>query len=66
MSGDKKLAVFGEQLESVTAPPGTTAWTEVQKAGDAQLEQVTVAGKNPGEAMRTLQSTAATIGTGAR
>jgi multiple sugar transport system substrate-binding protein len=66
MSGDKKLAVFGQQLKTVTAPPGTTAWTEVQKAGDTQLEQLTVAGKDPGAAMKTLQSTASTIGTGAK
>lgn len=66
MSADPKLAVFGQQLKSVKAPPATSEWTEVQKAGDTQMERVTVAGDDPARAMKALQATAASIGTGAR
>jgi len=65
MKSDPKLAVFGRQLQDVDAPPATAEWTQVQSAGDAQMERVTVSGKDPAEALRTLQATAASIGTGA-
>ena len=65
MSADPKLAVFGRQLQSVDAPPATAEWTQVQSAGDAQMERVTVSGADPAQAMKTLQAEAASIGTGA-
>ncbi|MEV6347507.1 sugar ABC transporter substrate-binding protein [Actinoplanes sp. NPDC051851] len=66
LAGDAKLAVFGKQLEDVSAPPATTEWTQVQDAGNTQMERLTVAGEDPATAMRTLQETAARIGTGSR
>jgi multiple sugar transport system substrate-binding protein len=65
LSADPKLAVFGEQLRAVDAPPATAEWTQVQSAGDAQMERVTVSGEDAGAAMKALQADAATIGTGA-
>jgi multiple sugar transport system substrate-binding protein len=64
LGADRKLAVFGRQLQSVDAPPATPEWTEVQSAGDAQMERVTVSGTDPAQAMKTLQAGAAAIGTG--
>jgi multiple sugar transport system substrate-binding protein len=65
LAGDPKLAVFGEQLKNVNAPPATAEWTQVQSAGDSQLEKVNVSGADPAAAMKSLQATAASIGTGA-
>lgn len=65
LASDPKLAVFGQQLKDVNAPPATAEWTEVQSAGDAQMERVTVSGVDPAQAMKTLQGSAASIGTGA-
>jgi len=65
LAGDPKLAVFGEQLRDVNAPPATAEWTQVQSAGDSQMEKVNVSGEDPAAAMKSLQATAASIGTGA-
>jgi multiple sugar transport system substrate-binding protein len=64
LAGDAKLAVFGKQLRDVNAPPATAEWTEVQSAGNEQMERVMVSGADPAQAMKTLQQTAASIGTG--
>jgi multiple sugar transport system substrate-binding protein len=65
LAGDAKLAVFGEQLRDVNAPPATAEWTQVQSAGDTLMEKVNVSGEDPATAMKELQATAASIGTGA-
>ena len=64
LSGDDKLSVFGEQLKDTNAPPALTAWTQIAAAADRQLEQMIKAGKDPGAAMKDLQKTADSIGTG--
>lgn len=61
LSGDTKLAVFGQQLKDVTSPPNTAQWPQVQAAGDAQMERVTTAGLSPAAALKTLQSQADAI-----
>jgi multiple sugar transport system substrate-binding protein len=66
LAGDPKLAVFGRQLKSVDSPPATAEWTQVQSAGDAQMERVMVSGADPAQAVKALQATAAAIGTGER
>lgn len=66
LRGDPKLAVFGKQLQDVKSPPATAEWTQVQSAGDAQMERIIVAGDDPATAMKALQATAASIGTGER
>ena len=65
LAADPKLAVFGRQLRDVKAPPATVEWTEVQSAGDAQMERVTVSGYDAAQAMKALQANATSIGTGA-
>ncbi|WP_426995966.1 sugar ABC transporter substrate-binding protein [Pseudarthrobacter sp. N5] len=64
LSGDAKLAVFGDQLKDTNAPPSITTWTQVSAAADTQLEQIIKAGKDPASAVKELQSTADSIGTG--
>lgn len=64
LSGDSKLAVFGDQLKDVNSPPSLTTWTQVSAAADTQLEQIVKAGKSPSSALKELQSTADSIGTG--
>jgi multiple sugar transport system substrate-binding protein len=65
LSGDPKLAVFEDQLSDVKSPPANTAWTQVSAAGDDQLERIVKAGVDPATALKDLQSTADSIGTGA-
>jgi multiple sugar transport system substrate-binding protein len=64
LSGDAKLAVFGEQLKTTNSPPAVTTWTQVGAAADTQLEQIIRAGKDPAVAMKELQSMADSAGTG--
>lgn len=64
MSSDPKLAVFGDQLKSVKAPPATSQWTQIASQGNTQLERVTVAGSDPAAALTALQSFASSVGTG--
>jgi len=64
LADDKKLAVFGEQLKDTNFPPTIPTWTQVAAAADTQLEQIVKAGKDPAVAMKELQATADSIGTG--
>lgn len=64
LSGDNKLSVFGEQLKTTDSPPTVQTWTQVAAAADSALEQMVKAGQGPSEAMKGLQSTADSIGTG--
>ncbi len=63
LSGDPKLAVFGEQLKDTNSPPPVTTWTQVSAAADTQVEQIVKAGKDPAQALQELQSTAESLGT---
>jgi multiple sugar transport system substrate-binding protein len=64
LADDKMLAVFGDQLKSGDSPPQVKTWTQVSAAADTILEQVVRAGMSPAEAMKSLQSTADSLGTG--
>jgi multiple sugar transport system substrate-binding protein len=64
LAGDAKLAVFGEQMKDTNFPPTISTWTQVAAAADTQLEQIVKAGKDPAAAMKELQATADSIGTG--
>lgn len=64
LGGDRKLAVFQAQLKDVKSPPANTGWTQVSAAADTQLEKIVKTGASPAEAMKTLQSSADSIGTG--
>jgi multiple sugar transport system substrate-binding protein len=61
---DPKLAMFGEQLTDTNSPPAVSTWTQMAAAADTQLEQIVKAGKDPAEAMKALQSSADSLGTG--
>lgn len=64
LSGDDKLAAFGEQLESAEAPPATTTWVQVSAAGDTMLERISRQQSSPAEALAELQRQADSIGMG--
>ena len=66
LAGDPKMTVIGEQLASGDSPPQVATWTQVSAAADTVLEQIVKAGANPADAMKSLQSTADSIGTGTK
>ncbi|XUL85345.1 extracellular solute-binding protein [Streptomyces galilaeus] len=63
LTADPKLAVFKEQLNDTKSPPANTAWTQVSAAADTELEKI-VKGTDPATALKALQSSADSIGTG--
>ena len=64
LADDPKLSVFGEQLKDTNSPPSLKTWTQVSAAADTVLEQIVRAGAAPEEALKGLQATANSIGTG--
>lgn len=64
LAEDSKLSVFGDQLKTANNPPAVPAWTQVAAAADSEIEQIVKAGKDPAEALKSLQQTADSIGTG--
>jgi multiple sugar transport system substrate-binding protein len=64
LAGDSKLSVFGYQLKTTDNPPAIPAWTQVAAAADSEIEQIVKAGKDPAEALKSLQQAADSIGTG--
>lgn len=64
LAGDPYLSVFGEQLKAGNSPPQLPTWTQVSAAADTTLEQIVKAGADPAKAMKSLQSTADSLGTG--
>lgn len=64
LAGDEKLSIFGEQLKDTKNPPTVTTWTQVSAAADSEIEKIVKAGKDPAEALKSLQATADSIGTG--
>ncbi|TQM57184.1 sugar ABC transporter substrate-binding protein [Humibacillus xanthopallidus] len=64
LAADKKLAVFGKQLETAKAPPSFSTWEQVVNQFDTELEKVTKTGSDPAAALKTVQQQADSIGTG--
>ncbi|WP_248764093.1 sugar ABC transporter substrate-binding protein [Pseudarthrobacter sp. SSS035] len=64
LADDNKLSVFGEQLKTTNNPPAVSTWTQVAAAADSEIEQIVKAGKDPAEALKSLQQAADSIGTG--
>ncbi|MFL6153065.1 MAG: sugar ABC transporter substrate-binding protein [Ornithinibacter sp.] len=64
LSADKKLAVFGKQLETAQAPPSFPTWEQVVTSFDTEMEKVTKTGADPAAALKTVQKQAESIGTG--
>ncbi|RMB59728.1 sugar ABC transporter substrate-binding protein [Tessaracoccus antarcticus] len=64
LKSDAKLAKFGTQLKTAFAPPPVQTWEQVSASFDAQVEKVTKTGTDPGEALKTVQQEATSIGMG--
>jgi multiple sugar transport system substrate-binding protein len=64
LSGDDKLAVFGEQLEDAKAPPSIATWEQIAAEIDSVIEQVTVGDMSPEDGCTAMQEAASSIGTG--
>jgi multiple sugar transport system substrate-binding protein len=64
LTEDARVAVFGDQLQSVNIAPTLTSWTQVSAAADTEIEQIFRGGKSVEEALAELQSTADSLGTG--
>ncbi len=64
LTADKKLAVFGKQLETAQAPPSFPTWEQVVTSFDTEMEKVTKTGADPAAALKTVQKQAESIGTG--
>ncbi len=64
LTADKKLAVFGKQLETAQAPPTFPTWEQVVTSFDTEMEKVTKTGADPAAALKTVQKQAESIGTG--
>lgn len=64
LSGDEKLAVFGEQLSDAKSPPSISTWEQIAAEIDTVIEQVTVGDMSPEEGCAAMQEAASSIGTG--
>jgi multiple sugar transport system substrate-binding protein len=64
LSGDEKLAAFGDQLEDAKAPPSIATWEQIAAEIDGVIEQVTVGDMTPEEGCPAMQDAASSIGTG--
>jgi multiple sugar transport system substrate-binding protein len=64
LTDDPRVAVFGDQLDSVKIAPTLTSWAQVSAAADTQIEQIFLGGKDVQQALQELQSTADSLGTG--
>ncbi len=64
LADDPQLQVFGQQLEEAVSPPAVPTWEEVAGAIDSLVEQASKGGLASEEAVKEMQSKAASIGTG--
>lgn len=64
LASDKKLAVFGKQLETAKAPPSFPTWEQAVKGLDTEMEKITKTGEDPAQGLKTAQQQADAIGTG--
>lgn len=64
LSGNDKLAAFGDQLKNTMAPPALSTWAQVSSVADRILEQINKGQVSVDEGLKNLQSEADSIGTG--
>src|SRR6478735_5107532 len=64
LASDKKLSVFGKQLETAKAPPSFPTWEQAVKGLDTEMEKITKTGEDPATGLKTAQQQAESIGTG--
>jgi multiple sugar transport system substrate-binding protein len=65
LTGDKVLGTFGDQLKTAKAPPSFPTWEQVAAVLDTEVEKVVNGKEDAGAALKTVQSQAKSIGTGA-
>lgn len=65
VSSNEKFEAFHTQLQTAFAPPTIATWEQVAAKFDAQIEQVCKQDLAPADALKTVQSEAQGIGTGA-
>ncbi|GAA1678694.1 extracellular solute-binding protein [Nonomuraea maheshkhaliensis] len=61
---DRQLAVFGEQLKDARTPPPFPTWEQVARVLESELEKLARGTQTPEQTAKSIQSQAATIGTG--
>ncbi len=64
LKADKQLAVFGEQLKDARTPPPFPTWEQVARVLESELEKLARGTQTPEQTAKSIQSQAATIGTG--
>ena len=64
LTGDKNVALFGEQLKSTMAQPATATWSELGTSLNATLEKLTTGAMTPQAAADEMQAEAEKIGAG--
>ena len=64
LSGDEKLAAFGDQLADAKAPPSIATWEQIAAEIDGVIEEVTVGDTTPEDGCAAMQEAASSIGTG--
>ena len=65
LTSDPILTTFGEQLKTAKAPPSFPTWEQVAASLDTEVEKVVNGKETPAAAVKTVQSQAQSIGTGA-
>jgi len=65
LSGDTTLTTFGQQLKSAKAPPSFPTWEQVAAVLDTEVEKVANGKEDAAAALRSVQSQASSIGSGA-
>ena len=64
LASDPHFAVFDEQLKSALAPPAVPTWEQVASVIDSDVEQAVKGATPVDDAVKDMQSKAASIGTG--
>ncbi|MGW3951082.1 extracellular solute-binding protein [Streptomyces sp. NPDC004752] len=64
LSENPKMAAFETQLKVTKAPPSITTWQQIADTIDSELEKLAYGKSTLAETQKTLQSKAASIGTG--
>ena len=65
LTSDPILTTFGEQLKTAKAPPSFPTWEQVAAVLDTEVEKVANGRQTPDAALKTVNSQAQSIGTGA-
>lgn len=64
LKADTNLAVFGQQLNEVKAPPAISTWPELSSKINDEMEKMTTGNEAPQAAADAMQKAAESLGTG--